>query len=685
MIFQLLIFISAFLLFAIQPAIAKSLLPLIGGTSISWITCLLFFQSMLLIGYSLNLIISRTNKLISLIFISLLFTSHFFLFHKVETYTSENLSSTIQIIKYLFLKLGLISILLSFTSPFIQKVINKKNSYSLYSLSNFGSLTALITYPFIVETYIGLDSQFNIFNIVSIIYFIIFCLAIISLKNVNFSNENAKNIKFTNKFKILLLSAICNSLLIITTNNLSLQFAEAPFIWIFPLLLFLIAYIFGFLEKEIIPKNITENIFNYSLIILPLFFIFNIKLPFFSYLLIVGILNFVITYKLVREIYELRPETQKLDLFYILLSFGGLIGTVFTGIITSLIFSHYAEIFIIFSLILVLKLNKNYKFSIILIFILCILDILNFSSISIPLTLLTSLYLLAIIISTKVKNNYTYLSFACLLFLSLNYLNNNLKYSELISSRNLYGIKKVKNNKNFNFFFHGKTIHGIQNTKNLKKVYTYASKNSGIYDVINHLKEKKPSIKVLVIGLGIGHVASYSRDTDSYTFIELDPSVLNIASNTKYFTYLNDCKNCITIIGDGRIELSKLSTKYDLILVDAFTSGSVPLHLLTREALEIYFSKLKTDGVIAFNISHSYYDLNKALISNSKELEYTLISKHYDSYAKYEYLNIYSIIAKKENDTIRVLMKNNNWNFYKSDKKLNLWTDNRSSLIDILN
>lgn len=671
---KLTIFLQSFLFFAIQPAVAKLLLPKVGGSSQAWIISLLFFQFFLLLGYSLNSVLDKKVKIYLLILFGAL---GFYFNHNLYNFKIE---SDFDLLIFLILNYGAFSLLLAFSNPFLQKIAG---SYSLYSISNIGSLLALLSYPFLVERYLNLSTQFLIFKSSFLVFLIMLLFCALKANALESTKEINLKIKDKNLIHVFLFSLCLNSLLIIVTNNLCLHFAEAPFLWILPLVVFLIAFIVGFFEKDIINTDRIKIYTNYSLFILPILLIFTVKTYLVAYLVIIFVSYYFISYRLVREAFKLKPDVSNLVPFYIYLSSGGVVGTILVGILSPIFFVNFYEIVLIFCLIAYLlneKKNLNYILIISLIFALSLvnLPILNNNLVFI---LYFVSYFLILIILKKDSQKLLLLALLVSISFSLNKSSNTKKL--LLSTRNYYGVKEVKSIKNVNHFFHGKVVHGIQDLNNPSKVYAYAGKNSGVFDVITEVNKKEGIKDVLVIGLGIGNIAAYSGD-NNYTFIEIDPQVVNIAKNEKYFTYLKNCKSCKTIVGDGRLETQKLNQKFDLIILDAFTSGAVPLHLITKEALILYKSKLKKDGLIVFNISHSYFNILKALYVNAKKLNLKLLYKVSESESNLEYPNKYAVLVNEKNLMFYKLIKRK-FNRYITKVKLSDWTDDRSSLIDIIN
>jgi hypothetical protein len=287
------------------------------------------------------------------------------------------------------------------------------------------------------------------------------------------------------------------------------------------------------------------------------------------------------------ELYKSRPESENLTKFYLMISFGGAIGTFFVAFISPLIFIDFYELHIsilIFALILLSLYMKGFNQFI--------------RKRSMGRTLL-----------------FFFIPFFIVVIPGFYFLSTFDTHKLIYSSRNFYGIQKVYKQKKTEkssekkIFFSGNTIHGFQyNDERSNIPNAYYGKKSGLGMVIESMKKEKNSLNIADIGLGIGTISGYGRERDKITFFELNPQVEVIAK--KYFTFLESASSEIKIIiGDGRLKLEENKEKFDLIILDAFSGDGVPIHLLTKEAFTIYKNHLKSDGVIVANISNLYIDL----------------------------------------------------------------------------
>ena len=637
------IFIGSFLLFLIQPIIGKIITPVYGGTSQVWSICLLFFQITLLAGYTITFLLNKFNLRIQtfiytiLLFISLIFSSQLFKIYQLEEY---DLNSPINSLLWVLFKyISPIAITLSTISTCLQnwhKIhYQNKSSYHLYSLSNIGSLLALIIYPSFLE---GLFPVLTtLINYKIVFYLLVFQLIIICFilqkklvfiqlfklitnrlkkrKKIyyKFTKINTTNTKISNKniFKWLALSAAGTLLLSGFTTYLTQDISPIPFLWILPLIIYLLSFIISFADEKYYNRFLYILIAQLSILLL-IFSIILFKFHFTINIILSLIILFCLFMFCNGEIFKTRPKEESshnLPVFYLLISLGGVIGSLIANIIAPLIFKEYLELFIVVCLLLIysgylLIADNNYqekKLSIIK---------------KIQLGLLTIILTMGLIIFSSFKAQ---------------------NCQQLLKTeRNFYGVIRtciLEKTYKQKAILHGRIVHGSQlinsNNKLISNIpTTYYNNNSGI-GLAYKFKEKKQKINLGVIGLGVGTIAAYGRTDDNIDFYEIDPKIKNIAEND--FTYLKESKaNTKVIMGDGRLMLKKKisnlkpENKYDILVIDAFNGDSVPVHLLTKEAINIYTKNLKKDGLLLFHISNRYLDLDKP-ISNITQQYYSKI------------------------------------------------------------
>jgi len=701
MLYLSIIFLSAFLLFQVQPIIAKLILPLFGGGAAIWTACLLFFQAFLLLGYLYAHVLSKCKHLSVQVSIHAvaLFISLFFMPIGLKQLSEFNQSAPLNdILQLLVLSIGVPYFLLSSTGPLVQKwlsyVYASKTGftpYKLYSLSNIGSLLALMSYPFIFEPIFSLPNQLLYWSaayILLVVLLIAFCVQLFRLVlSVSTQQEHIREVDVTHikAFKLdwllwLALSAVGVILLVSITNAMTQNIPPVPFLWILPLSLYLLTFIISFHSPKWYVRWYWYILFVLSSFAGLLMFFIGSQFDILSQILIYsGILlsSCMICHG---ELVKLKPSTNRLTLFYLNMSLGGFLGSAFVAFSAQRFFTQFLE----------------FPIALVLVFVLLGLSIYLIKTHS------------ATYFKSDANNSYQNNSnnhsdkattliasscgvFAVLLVLGFVSLNQQFKQNTVELSRNFYGLLSVKdvevNGLVERRLIDGTTSHGTQSqNKNLAHIpMSYYRENTGVALALQHLF-LTPTINVGLIGLGAGTLATYGRRGDDYTFYELNPNVERIAH--EHFTYIKQSRaNVNVVLGDGRVALQKELdngnvNNFDVLVIDAFSGDSVPAHLLTVEAFTLYFKHLKAEGIIAIHVSNSHLDL-------------TALVKGLAKNAGYSALYFKTKATDKEVTQTEWIIATNNQLFIKNNKVKRLqsqwpstnelvWTDNYSNLLSVL-
>lgn len=692
--FSAAIFLGAFLLFQVQPIIGKYILPWFGGVSSVWITAMLFFQVLLLLGYLYVFLLSYFSlkkQIILHIFVLLIATlSVFFLladskipvFPDISIKLNDNYSPVINVLQILFTGVGFTYFILSTTSILLQKwfglAYRDKSPYFFYALSNTGSLLALVSYPFIVEPFMQLKMQGIIWSIGFLVYsiFLSVCSAqMLKSRHVpKQSNETFANIGKMGRKKLflwILLPAISSLMLMSTTNLLTLSVASVPFLWLVPLSIYLVSFIICFSDKKLYSRSFFTYI---SLIagFLSLVFMFS-NIPSVSWGIVIYGLTLLSACMLCHgELYHLRPALKHLDLYYLCIALGSALSGIFVGIIAPLYFKGIWETYIGFYFVFLLTIwiviyyNDPILYKRIRLFMVSDKEAYVFSFVSFPV----------IIISTQIAM--TIMSGSNPLTVKV--------------WRNFYGILSVKHSTAYKdisqtVLKNGNIIHGTQLSGKLQNEPTsYYGKKSGIGLAILNNPRYGKRLNMGIIGLGSGTLAAYGKKGDKITFYEINPQVVKIANDE--FTYLkNSNAETNVVLGDGRLslqnEIRENKEKYDILVLDAFSDDSIPLHLLTREAFDVYLKRLKNpSGTIAFHISNRYVDLKPVLIKAADyyRLNYGFIYSHDNDLLNQSSEWALLSYDKKLLEVPVIASKINN----KNRKEISLWTDDYSNLFQAL-
>ena len=593
-IYALTIFTSAFLLFLVQPIMAKQILPWFGGSAAVWTTCLVFFQFLLLFGYAYSDWTTRHMKPRhqSALHVVLLVASLVSLpiLADPSWKPSGDEEPTLRILGLLGATIGLPYFLLSTTGPLVQAWFARSfpagTVYRLFALSNLASLLALMCYPFLLEPWVSAVAQSYGWS-AGYVLFVALCIgcAVYSLRFSPAANQAAATPDTASAgprptlgdFLLWLgFSAMGSFMLLAVTNHITHDVASVPFLWILPLTLYLISFILcfegrGWYRRSIFlgPLLIVVGAMAWSLAADRSIHDIKESVALFSAGLFVCCMFFH------GELANMKPAPRYLTSFYLMVSVGGALGGVLVGFVAPRVFPTYYEfgVGLIVTLALALYVVRRMPFFIPLLVVAGI----GFSSYHI----------------------YRYME--------------SLSEGALVMSRNFYGTLRVRDvgsgDQAVRRLMHGVIMHGEQylDAKRRLEPTTYYGASSGIGLAIKSLQSE--ARRVAVIGLGTGTLAVYGRQGDVYRFYELNPDVVDVARSQ--FTYLTQSAAKVdTVLGDARLTMEREAPQsYDVIAIDAFSSDSIPVHLITREAMAVYLRHLKPDGVIAFHVTNRFLKL----------------------------------------------------------------------------
>jgi spermidine synthase len=694
LLFPFSLFLSAFLLFSLQPLVAKSLLPFFGGASSVWTINSIFFSGLLLLGYCYAACLSHLNKalhwrsihisimVLSFISIPVIFKMHLY-----------SLSPEWAIIKNLTLQLALPTLVLSATAPLLQFVYNQtqqknaKDPYFLYAASNTGSLMALICYPFMIERFLKLQNQYTYW---SIGYVILMVLLAIIFFSYSFTDSEKKpqsviesnlNFKWFYPFYWILMSFIPCSLMFATITYISMDIAAIPLFWVIPLSLYLITFILVFREKKLISYQWLSKNAPYLMILPILSMVLPIKSFPYWITLVAHLLNFFVFSLICHQtLYEHRPEPSKLTSFYLSMSLGGFLAGIFNGVIAPNYFNYNYEYFI--SMILALfALPKIIKKSYWLIFYIVMVVLLlakNFNQLNSSNFIFISILLLTFILQKKRLN-----LMMSLILLSIFGLKEYLFTSDEMMSiqRNFYGIKKIINKNNLHILTNQSTVHGFQNIldENPNGENSYYGV---VAPLIKIMKAQLHPMTTTLIGLGAGSmVCQFNPDTVLH-LVEIDQQVIDIAKDQRLFTYLKKCPGQWDIQKqDGRLFVQALPDhSQDLIVIDAFSSDAIPVHLLTQEAFKIYQQKITPNGGMLIHISNRHLNIGPVIYANAISLNQALFMLSTNDDLQNAQYGANWIFLTQNLEWVKNLK---NWRFNPMTYAIT-WTDDYSNIVSIL-
>jgi spermidine synthase len=769
--YALTIFTGAFLLFQVQPLIGKYILPWFGGGPGVWTTCMLFFQVLLLGGYAYAHLTARflRPRWQAAVHLVLLVAAVAMLpIIPSETWKpGANQNPTLQILKLLLATIGLPYFVLSSTGPLLQRwyvTFNPKAMpYRLYSLSNLGSLLALLSFPFLFEPNFTRKIQGTIWGWGLVIFVLVCAYCAIRVwrhatvpdeSGVEGNTETSESsqaapvrpVTGVQKLLWLLLPACASVLLLATTNKLCQDVAVIPFLWVLPLALYLISFIICFDN----PRWYVRVPFTVALIAAlagtcwVLYEGTDAPLP--RQIVVYSAALFLACMVCHGELYRLKPEPRQLTAFYLMIASGGALGGFFVAVIAPLFFTDYHELhwgLVLCGLLLLAvwiserpvaagqslsgadplpdepdrsAISKGtWKW------MGCVLALLAYVGIdraleyvgthqkSLPqavmigvrigLPALFALWAAFWIYRGNFRRFEHWRMVSCILLaLGVSALGGALllqakaaRKERVYASRNFYGVLSVfeyqKAEYGHHFVLqHGGITHGLQfvDERLAKRATTYYGAGSGVDLAMQALPDR--ARRIGVVGLGTGTMAAFGRPGDYLRIYEINPEVERVAKSR--FTYLNHCPGKIDIaLGDARLSMEREpSQQFDLLVLDAFSSDAIPVHLLTAEAFELYGRHLHTDGIIAVHISNHYLDLEPVVTNLARHFRYHASLIDYDEETAEEEWWLYSCTwlllthNKAVTDSLKIRaastpLKTNN---------IPLWTDDFASLFQIL-
>jgi len=739
---SILIFLGSSLIFLIQPTIAKLLLPSLGGSPIVWNYCLFFFQAVLFLGYLYAHLLSeyfnyRRQRIIH----TILLLSGLIFSLTIQPYENDTLLQN-HILIILIQKIGLPYFLLCTGSVLIQKwyseITTETSSqvYHLYFISNLASFMILLSFPVLIEVYLPskliISTWYLLFTLWAVgnIIYLLFIhrsrqKSHLSSEEESKQNDIPKKLIPNKRSAILwfLLSFTSTGLLFSVTNHITTNIAAVPFLWILPLSLYLISFMIVFDKRLTKLTAFLPNLYIPGMIIILVLLLVHSIHAFWWSFHIFGF--FLIASALHAKISMNKPHKNYLSIFYLIISFGSTVSGFIITFIAPNLFNHVIEfpVLLVFGGFLMgVRFFPKTKFKLklshlsILIQAICIsvatiIIIMIFNSLDIYQERIRYMCTVILPISISLINikNLKVLSLLCFFIWTSHFLCNQTSNTILYQQRNHFGISRICQNTFIddenqtsivNDYYHGSINHGGQLVnqksmlplKNSFPIYYFHQK--GPFGELMMSLNKTYYQNIAVLGLGSGNIAAYGSKDQKYTFFEINPQIIKIAQNDKYFSYLKNATERGTTIkiieGDARIKIkSMINEKFDLIIMDAFSGDSIPVHLVTKEALQLYLKRSSENAIIVFHISNIYINLKPVLTSLADNLNLNILGKS-NFKNKKEMWNTSSswiIISKKTiiSKNIFAKLKSKGWSKPTINKDIEFWTDQYSNLFKSLN
>ena len=720
------IFVSALLLFAVQPLFTKMVLPRLGGSPAVWSVAMVFFQSLLLAGYAYAhyLTLLRNRLLPVAIHLVLLLIALLSLPLSIASGWGEPPTSG-----YAFWLLGLFTV--SIGLPFFALAANNPllqawffrtghpsgpDPYFLYASSNIGSFLALLSYPVLLEPMFTLRTQNLIWTggygllivLIAACGVLLLRSPVMAIADTTAEDADAPAPPWILRARWIFLAAVPSGLLIAVTAHISTDVAAAPLLWVLPLSIYLLTWVLVFQSRPLLPHKwmlIAQPLAISSVIVLlAVGGEQNLLLTLGGHLLCF----FVIAMACHGELARTRPAAKYLTGFYVALSFGGMVGGLFAGLIAPYAFSWVAEYPILVVLAVLCRPPRDERWPgwsrwywPLLVVVAVALVAPSFSTGKLfswldgqRVYVISAVAIAAMIFAILLRADRWKLAALAMLALALirAYPADDGRVETV---RSFFGVHKivVTPHGQYHVLMHGTTIHGAQKFQNddgtpvtgRPEPITYYHKDGGIGQAITAVRERKGApLRVAVIGLGAGTLTCSSEPGETWKFFEIDQTMVDTARDPKFFTYIKNCEPDLKpVIGDARLTFAREPDGiYDLIIVDAYSSDAIPIHLATEEAMAIYKAKLSPQGAVVMHVSNRHLELASVIvgIADANDLRSWVYSE--DSNRDNEYIFATSVVVSaREEADVGKLASSDVWALTEADENQRVWTDDYSNVL----
>jgi hypothetical protein len=669
------IFVGAALVFLVQPMVAKMVLPLFGGSPNVWNTSMVFFQGALLVGYgyahvSIRLLGVRRQLLLHLAVLALPLAA---LPIALPAFAAPPTGAppAFWLLGVLLVAAGAPYTAVTTASPVLQGWFAgtdhpaARDPYFLYAMGNAGSLLGLLAYPFLIEPNLPVVGQRLVWAAGYVLFVLLVCACAIVLlrrrqpgrsdSTVESSSptdaleaaggEPSADVTWRRRLRWVLLAFVPSSLMLGVTNFLSTDIAAVPLLWVIPLGLYLVTFILAFGRRSADVPRVAGIALPVLVVALALTMVQAISLPIWLVILL-HLATFFAAALLAHGLLALdRPAPARLTEYFFLLSVGGVLGGIFNALVAPLVFNFVLEYPLVIVLALLLRPRRapqatpgevsrpvrfaRYRWT---------LDLL------LPLALYLAVLILLVVATVTLRGPAVAQAAKLVLVLgalaAVAFITKPVRFAlcvgavlavallvggaSLLTERTFFGVYRVVASSHRHLLVHGTTVHGAQNFRGTPSSdpLTYYHRTGPVGQAFEAVGRIRPIESWAVVGLGSGSMVSYATPAQSVTIYEIDPVVVSIARDPRYFTYLRDARADVRVVlGDGRLTLRDAPDgSLDLLFLDAFSSDAIPTHLMTREALQLYVSKLRPNGLVLFNASNRFLDLRAALEPTARSL-----------------------------------------------------------------
>jgi hypothetical protein len=699
------IFMSAVLIFWIEPLFPKMMLPVLGGTPATWVTALMFYQAALLLGYGYSFWLTRAVPLRfqAAVHLAVLTLAALALPPALPAGARLGEYPALQVLLMMTAAIGAPLLALSASAPLLQHWFTRtahphaRDPYFLYAASNVGSLGALLAFPLAVEPTLGLAAQTRAWTLgYGALGALILASASLARSGADVAKTEAAAPRaapahpWRERALWLALAAVPSSLLSGTTTKITTEAAAGPLFWVVPLALYLLTFALAFARRRWLPLRPVLWAQTVATALVVVEALIEGWLGGWPVIAILIALLFLSAYAGNCRLADSRPGPERSGEYYLVIALGGLIGGTFNALVAPTLFPDVIEYPL--ALVLAVALRpaggesvraRDIAVPLLIGGIAAVAMLLGFVKDMPGMAPVLSLIFAIVLFPLSRRPAQLAMGLAAAFLVAAM---PGLIYPPLDRERNFFGVIKVLDDREaqLHLLVNGSILHGLESTEPALRdePTSYYHRKGPLGDVMALLADRGAE-GAAVIGLGAGTVACYGAGGAPWTFYEINPAVVRVASDPRYFSFLRDCQPEARIrLGDGRLLLAAETGRYPLIILDAFSSDAVPTHLLTLEALTAYLEKLAPDGIIAINISNRFIDLQPILAAAAERLDLAAAWRFDASTDRLAKSSKWVAMARSP-EMLAPLLAERRWSAASSGG-VEAWTDDRSDLFQPL-
>ena len=729
------IFTSAFLLFAVQPMFAKMVLPQLGGTPAVWSVAMVFFQGLLLLGYLYAHLLSRylASRHAVLAHMALLVAAALALPVSLSGWFGEPPASghAFWLLGVFTVSAGLPFFAVSANGPLLQAWFARtghphaNDPYFLYGASNIGSFAALVLYPVLIEPVFRLHTQSQLWSLGFVLLAALISLsALIMLRAspdaapgaADAESADAAGVTWQDRMSWAFHALVPSGLLVAVTAHISTDVAAAPFMWIVPLALFLLTFVMVFRETPLIRASVLETAYRALAPGLILFCFWSTGT--LGPMLAIHLSGFLVIALLCHaKLYARRPPARDLTQFYLWMSFGGVIGGALATLVAPFAFNTVLEypllvaaaalVFAAPRELLGEEVAKRVFFTVCGLLLACSgFWLVHVLSGGVPLVKFAAIFgvLLCILAGLRKPNPYVYAAMLSCLALFIHFAFS--LQTNVIAHRSFFGVHKITTTEDGRFreLSHGTTLHGAQELRDASgklvtgppEPLTYYHVNSPQAQALRAVRDARSFglrgvsgiQRAGIVGLGSGSFACHKQAGESWTYFDIDPAVVEIARNPAHFNFLSACApDASFVVGDARLTLAKETRPFSFLIIDAFSSDAIPVHLISRESIELYMRRLDPQGVLVMHISNRHQELETVVAAAAKELglaAFACVGVPTQAEQDRKKTRSHVVALARDKAHFGSLPETPCWRPIRHDPSVRAWTDDYSNIIGAL-